>query len=73
MPTDTIHDMLSSPAWWFSTLAVGLVVNLLSSLIYDRLKEWTPSLTSKRLFQIAQLVWAALFLISSILIAPSDA
>jgi hypothetical protein len=70
--TDTVREMLGSPAWWFSTIAVALVVNLFSALIYDLLKQWTPSLTVRRLYRATQVVFAGLFLASCFLIAPPE-
>ena len=46
---ETLSQMLQSPAWWISTVAVALVINLLSSYLWGRyIERWLSGMSEKR-------------------------
>jgi len=45
----TISQMLKSPAFWFSTVVVGLIIEIVGSYFYSRVVEkWLSSRSEKR-------------------------
>jgi hypothetical protein len=67
-----IKRLFESPEWWFSTIVVGLIVNIISSLIYDQLKQWLASLPRESFLIACQIVFAILIFASSMLMRPDD-
>jgi hypothetical protein len=67
-----IDQLVGSPGWWFSTIIVAVVVNIVSALIYEQLKSWVGSFTSTRLLQVLQISFAILVFVSSITMQLKD-
>ena len=69
---EEITKTLFSPAWWFSSILVALIVNIVSSFVYERIKGWGDSLTSNRIKIFCQVGYAIAIFASSILIKPAN-
>jgi hypothetical protein len=44
---DFLHN-LSSPSWWVGVVAVGIVINLVSSYLKPRIDNWAAGFSAKR-------------------------
>jgi hypothetical protein len=62
--TEGVNHFVNDPAWWFSTIFVAIVVNIISALLYDSLKSLYTSVTIKRLLIFCQICYALAIFIS---------
>jgi hypothetical protein len=64
-----IYGMLGSPAWWFATVLVSLLVNIVASFIYNAIK---PSVTSERFFLALVVLQGFFFFLSCLYFEPKS-
>ena len=61
--------LIEDPEWWFSTVATAFFVNIVSALVYDKLKQWVKS---EGFLVVCHVVFAGIVFASFLLVQPDD-
>jgi hypothetical protein len=69
MVTGEITHLIEDPEWWFSTVATAFFVNIVSALVYDKLKQW---IRSEGFLVVCHVMFAGIVFASFLLVQPDD-
>jgi hypothetical protein len=69
---EEIYPLIGSPGWWFATVFVALLVNIMSAFIYDIIKPYIQSVTAKTLLWTFLLVHGFFIFLSCLYFNPTS-
>jgi hypothetical protein len=68
---EEIYPLLGSPGWWFATVIMALLVNIISAFVYDAIKPYLQSVTVQSMLWVLVVVQGFLFFLSCLYFNPT--
>jgi hypothetical protein len=64
-----ISELLGSPAWWFSTIGVAIVVNLISAFLFELVKQSKFAISAQRAVFVLAIAHGGIIVLASVGVA----